>query len=153
MVDIQDLVETYKQKVSEAQEAESHKKEVIEPVLLQIFNENFLGVFKDIINRLNEKVNSNVINLRVEGKNRFTIEGRYHRVTFQKGKTDIIENIANANIIPLCVWRGVTKHLGPISFLRNFETEVLEWDLKASSPEEYAKKLLRKLAEDEDFYM
>ncbi len=153
MVDIDDLVETYKKKVAQVKEAENYKLEIIEPEAARIFDEGFMQVFRNIADVVNQKVSSNVINFKTEGKNRFSIEGRFHRITFQKGKTEIIEQMINVNIIPLCVWKGVTKHLGPISFIKNFEDDKVEWDLPATSVEEYTKRLFRKLAEDEDFYM
>src|SRR6056297_547616 len=153
MVDIDDLVETYKKKVAQVKEAENYKLEIIEPEVARIFDKDFMQVFQNIADAVNHKVNSNVINFKTEGKNRFSIEGRFHRITFQKGKIETIDRMVNVNIIPLCVWKGVTKHLGPISFIKNLENNKIEWDLPATSVEEYTKRLFRKLAEDEDFYM
>ncbi len=152
MVDLEDLVETYKQKIA-ADNGEKYKNEVIEPRLTEIFNRDFAAIFNNIIDIINSKVNSTVINFKPEGKNRFSIEGKFHRIIFQKGKTEIIGNMAGVNIIPLCIWKGVTKHLGPIAFVKDLESDKIEWDLPVNSTEDYVKSILGKLAEDEDFYM
>ena len=94
-----------------------------------------------------------MINFKQEGKSRFYIEGRFHRIIFQRGKFEKIDNLINVNIIPLCMWKGVTKHLGPISFVKNIENGLIECDLPDESVEEYTKCILSNLTEDEDFYM
>ncbi len=153
MPDLEELIKTYKQKITASKEEEKYKNEVIEPNVNEIFNKSFKDVFKTIIETLNQKVNSNVISYKLESKNRFSIEGKFHRIIFQIGKTEIINSMISVNIIPLCIWKGVTKHLGPISFIKDLETDCLKWDLPVRSVESYAKILLGKLAEDEDFYM
>ncbi len=153
MVSLEELVETYKQKFSDSKQEEQYKNEVIEPEIIKIFNEQFSKIFKNIIEIINQKLNQNVINYKSEGKNRFSIEGKFHRIIFQKGKTEIINNLVCVNIIPLCTWKGVTKHLGPISFVKDPENNRIEWDLPVGSVEVYVKTLLGKIAEDEDLCM
>lgn len=152
MHDLEELLETYKQKLM----YEQHDKQLAESVEItagEIFNKNFSEVFSNIIETINKKLNVNVINYKSESKNRFSIEGNFHRIIFQKGKVEKLDNIINVNIIPLCIWKGVTKHLGPISFVKNLETDKLKWNLPEDSVEIYVKTLLGKLADDEDFYM
>ena len=153
MVDIEDLVETYRKKVAAAEETQKYRMETITPQVTEIFNKSFMEIFRDIAETVNEKVNTTVINFKSEGKNRFSIEGRFHRIVFQKGKIEIIDDMVSVNIIPLCVWKGVTKHLGPISFVKDLVTGMIKWDLPVSSVEEYTKNLLGKLAEDENLEM
>lgn len=153
MVDIEELVETYKEKIIRTEESERYDKEVIVPQVARIFTDEFMGVFEKISQTINQQIKTTVIKFKPEGHTRFSIEGRFHRVIFQRGKIEALDNIIYVNIIPLCIWKGVTKHLGPICFAKNLETGSIEWDLPTTSVEEYTKIILGKLAEDEDFYM
>jgi|GEM_PF-5029381 len=153
MAELEELVKTFKKKVDVAKTDEKYKNEVITPQVTEVFNREFMEVFRNITETVNQKVNANVINFKPEGKTKFSIEGKFHRIIFQKGKTDVIEHVVSVNIIPICIWKGVTKHLGSISFVKGLETEKVEWDLPAASVEDYTKRLLGNLAEDEDFYM
>lgn len=151
MVNIEDLVEKFKTKLALAKETEEYKNTVVEPVVNTIFNEEFAGIFRTITETLNEKLQVNTVNFKSEGKNRFFIEGRFHRIIFQKGKIEILDNVVNTTIIPLYIWKGVTKHLTSILFTINSDSYDVKWSF--DSTEEYAKNLFSKLVDDDDFFM
>lgn len=151
MVDIEDLVEKFKNKLALVKETENYKTTIVEPVVNTIFNEEFADIFKTIAESLNEKLECNAVNFKSEGKNRFFIEGRFHRIIFQKGKIEILDNVVNTTIIPLYIWKGVTKHLTPILFTINPDSHDIKWNL--NSLEDYAKNLFSKLVDDDDFFM
>ena len=150
MIDIEDLAEKFKNKLTLAKETEEYKNTVIEPVVNKIFNEEFAGIFQTITESLNKKLQCNAVNFKSEGKNRFFIEGRFHRIIFQKGKIEIPDNVIKTTIIPLYIWKGVTKHLTPISFTINPDSHDIKWSF--DSPENYAKNLFSKLVDDDDFF-
>ena len=153
MADIDQLVEKFRAKLLVAQEAEKFKNEVVNPLVNKIFNGNFSKVFQCLADELNSKVGAKVITFIPEGKSRFAIEGQFHRVYFQKGKVDVFDNIINAHIIPIYIWKGVTKHLGPISFFVDPDNEEIKWDIPFESLEDYSSDLFGKLVDDVDFSM
>ena len=153
MVDIEDLVEKFKTKITLVQETENYKTNIVEPIVNKIFNEKFSDSFKNISESLNEKLEFNAVNFKAEGKNRFFIEGRFHRIIFQKGKIEILDNNITVNIIPIYVWKGVIKHLKLISFIINSDLQDITWDIQFNSPEDYAKSIFSKLIDDDDFLM
>lgn len=151
MINIEDLVEKFKTKLALVKETENHRNNTVEPIVSTIFTEEFSDIFKYISESLNENLGFNAVNFKSEGKNRFFIEGRFHRVIFQKGKIEILDNIIKTTIIPIYIWKGVTKHLTPISFTINPDSHNVKWDY--DSPERYAKNLFSKLVDDDDFFM
>ena len=151
MVDIEDLVEKFKAKLAFVKKTENYKNEIVEPIVNTIFNEEFADVFQNISEALNEKLGLNEINFKSEGKTRFFIEGRFHRIIFQKSKIEILENFVKTTIIPIYIWKGITKHLSPISFTINSSSHDIKWSF--ALPEHYAKNLFSKLIDDDDFFM
>jgi len=151
MVDIEDLVKKFKTKFALAKETENYKNTIVEPVVNKIFNEEFAEIFKNIAESLNEKLGFNAVNFKYEGKNRFFAEGRFHRIIFQKGKIEILDDIVITTIIPIYVWKGVTKHLKPVLCTINPDLDDIKWSF--DSPENYAKNLFSKLVDDDDFFM
>lgn len=153
MADVEYLVEKFRTKLLAAQEMEKYKTEVISPLVGKIFIDQFAGVFQNLTDEINSKVGSRVITFISEGKNRFTIEGLHHRIIFQKGKIEVFDSRAVLNIIPIYVWKGVTKHLGPISIVIDPNTEETKWDIPFGNTVDYSKDLFSKLVDDEDFSM
>jgi hypothetical protein len=151
MVDIEDLAEKFKNKLALVKKTENYKNTIVEPIVNKIFNEEFADIFKNISESLNEKLEFNAVNFKSEGRNRFFVEGRFHRIIFQKGKIEIVDNVVNTTIIPLYVWKGVTKHLTPVLFTINPDSQHIKWNF--NSPEDYAKNLFSKLVDDDDFFM
>jgi len=151
MVDIEDLTEKFKTKIALEKETENYKNTIVEPIVNKIFNEEFAEIFKNIAETLNKKLGFNIVNFKSEGKNRFFIEGRFHRIIFQKGKIEILNDIVITTIIPLYIWKGVTKHLKPILFTINPNSDNIKWSF--DSLEDYAKNLFSKLVDDDDFFM
>lgn len=153
MANIDNLAEKFKAKFVLTTEAENYKNNIVEPVINKIFSEEFAEIFKTISESLNEKLGFNAVNFKTEGKTRFFVEGRFHRIIFQKGETKILENIIKTTIIPICIWKGVTKHLAPVSFTVNPDSHNIKWDFSFSSPEKYAENVFGRLVEDDDFFM
>lgn len=153
MTDIEQLVEKFRTKLLTAQKAEKYRNEVITPLVNKIFNEDFARVFENLANEINARLNSKVVSFNMESKARFVIQGKYHRIYFQKGKVDLINEIINVNIIPIYIWKGVTRHLGPVSISVNPACGEIKWDMPHNNVEEYSKDLFGKLVDDEDFSM
>lgn len=151
MVDIEDLAEKFKNKLTFVKEMENYQNNIVEPIVNTIFTEEFADIFKTIAESLNEKLQFNAVNYKSEGKNRFFIEGRFHRIIFQKGKIEILDNVIKTTIIPIYIWKGVTKHLMPLSFTINPDSHNIKWSFDL--PENYAKNLFSKLVDDDDFFM
>ncbi len=153
MSEIDELVEKFRSKLLKEQECQKYKDEVATPVINKIFNENFVSVFKNLSEELNNKLGAQVIGFQQEGTNRFTIQGKYHRVIFQRGKVEFAGGIINVSIIPVYIWKGVTKHLGPISIIINPETSYFEFDLSSDNIKVYSKNLFSNLVDDNDFFV
>lgn len=153
MVDVEQLVEKYRQKLLIDQEIENYKREVVNPLADKVFFENFANIFSDLVSKINEKLGFKVVSYQQEGKHRFTIEGQFHRIYFQKSKVDYSDKIAGVYIIPIYVWKGVTKHLGPISYFINTDSKEVKWDITYETVEEYSNILFSRLVDDEDFFM
>lgn len=153
MSNIEQLVEKFRKKLLVDQEIERYKTETVNPLVEKSFNNNFAQIFCDLANKINEELGFKVVSYQPEGKNRFIIEGQYHRIYFQKSKIDYLEGTASVHIIPICIWKGVTKHLGPISLFINTNSQEIKWDIPFDNVEEYSKILFSKLVDDEDFFM
>ncbi len=153
MSEIDELVEKFRSKLLKEQECQKYRDEVATPIINKIFNENFVVVFQSLSDEINNKLGAQVISFLKEGANRFTIQGKYHRVTFQRGKIEFSGGIINVSIIPVYIWKGVTKHLGPISIIINPETSDFEFDLSSEDIKVYSKKLFSNLVDDSDFFM
>lgn len=151
MINMQQLIEKYKAKLLKENEQARYQNEKINEVTNHLFIQDFSKNFQNIAEEINQNIGSKILSFQSEGKNRFIIEGKFHRVYFQKGKVEINNNILILNIIPICVWKGVTKHLGPISVYKNIETNETKWDITSDSPKKYAMNLFEKLIEDVDF--
>jgi len=153
MADVEQLVEKFRAKLLLEQEVEKHRNEIVIPLVNKVFVENFTKIFQNLANEINNQLGFKVVTFQSEGKNRFVVEGQYHRIYFQKSKIDIIDNFINVNIVPIYIWKGVTKHLGPISIIIDSDTKGVRWDISSNSVEEYSKDLFSKLVDDEDFFM
>lgn len=153
MANIDNLVKKFRAKFVLAPETENYKNNVVEPIVNKIFSEEFSEIFKTISESLNEKLGFNAVNFKTEGKTRFFVEGRFHRIIFQKGKTEILDNVITTTIIPLYIWKGVTKHLTPVSFVINPDSRHIKWGFPFNSPEEYAENIFGRFVEDDDFFM
>ena len=153
MTDVEHLVDKFRTKLLAAQEMEKYKTEIVLPLVSRIFTDQFAGIFQNLTDEINLKVGSRVITYISEGKNRFTIEGLHHRIIFQKGKIEVFDGRAVLNIIPIYIWKGVTKHLGPISIIVAPNAEEINWDIPFGSVVDYSKDLFGKLVDDEDFSM
>lgn len=153
MADVEQLIEKFRAKLLLEQEAEKHRNEIVIPLVNKVFVENFTKIFQNLADEINNQLGFKVVTFQTEGKNRFVIEGQYHRIYFQKSKIDILENFINVNIVPIYIWKGVTKHLGPISLIIDSNTEEIKWDISSRSVEEYSKELFSKFVDDEDFFM
>lgn len=150
-INIDEIVEKFKERLLATKEAEKFRNEVIEPLVNKVFEEDFIKVFEEVAETINNKVGTDIIKHYSEGDNKYYIEGSYHKIYFQKSNIDIIENVAYVNIIPIYIWKGVTKHLGPISFVVNINTKQIKWDLPLDNIGTYAKKLFSGFVEDKDF--
>jgi hypothetical protein len=150
-INLDEIVDKFKNRLLATQEAEKFKSEIVEPLVEEGFKEKFIKKFENITETINQKVGSQVIKTHQEDKNKYIVEGLYHRVYFQKSNTDVIDNKAYTSIIPIYVWKGVTKHLGPISLIINTETREVKWDIPFGSVEKYAGELFQGFAEDKDF--
>ncbi|MDD3150712.1 MAG: hypothetical protein PHV68_07735 [Candidatus Gastranaerophilales bacterium] len=153
MSDIDELVQKFKEKIIETEKNEQFKESVVNPLAERVFAKNFLGVFKELALKINEKIGFKVITFLQDNKNRFSVSGQYHRIHFQKCNVEIIENIITVSIIPLYVWKGVSKHFEPISFFINLHDESVSWDIPEGSVDKYCKNLFMKFIEDIDFSM
>ncbi len=151
MVDIDKLLEKFKEKNVLEKQENLYENNIIDSTTTQIFTNDFADMFENIISLLNEKIGSRVVNFKPEGKIRFTVEGEYHRIIFQKLQTKVEENTAEIKIIPLCVWKGVTKHLMSVIFYIDLESKKYKYCSSFDTVEEYAKNILGNLAEDKDF--
>jgi hypothetical protein len=150
-INLDEIVEKFKDRLVATKEAEKFRKEVIEPFVEDVFEKEFIQTFNNIASAINEKVGTEVIRSYIESKNKYVIEGLYHRVFFQLSSIDIITQTAYVNIIPVYVWKGITKHLGPISLILNTETQTFKWDIPYNSIENYASKIFKGFTEDKDF--
>lgn len=150
-INIDQIVEKFKDRLVATKEAESFRKEVVEPLSEAIFKETFVKIFDNIAKSINSKVGTEVIKTLPENKNKYIIEGLYHRIIFQRSSPEILGNSAYINIIPIYTWKGVQKHLGPISLIINIETKDHKWDITYDSVESYAKKIFEGFTEDKDF--
>jgi len=154
MPNVEKLVEKFRQKLQIDQEIEKYKEETVNPLVDRVFNINFIGVFSNLADEINNKIGIKIINIQPEGKSRFVVQGQHHRIYFQKSKVDISpEGIASTHVIPIYIWKGVTKHLGPITFFINVNSQEVKWNIPFESPENYSEILFSKLVEDEDFFM
>lgn len=153
MINIDDLAEKFQNKINNSKENEIFKNDVAEPMANKIFLEKFSDIFKNITEALNKKLGINVVNFKSEGKTRFFVEGRYHRIIFQRGNINISKNEISMAIIPIFIWKGVTKHLNQISFSVKDDVKNIKWGVPFDSPEEYAKNLFGKLIDDKDFFI
>ncbi len=70
-----------------------------------------------------------------------------------KRKIEVLDKVVSLSIIPIYIWKGVSKHLGPITAFINIENSAINWDIPHDSVEEYSKVLFSKLVEDIDFSM
>ena len=153
MTSMEQLVEKFKEKLFVSSATEKYKNEIVLPLVSRIFNEKFVMVFENLANELNSQLNFNAVSFQTEGKVRFILEGRYHRIYFQKGKVDILDDFVTVSIIPIYIWKGVTKHLKPVSFFLNLNNEEIKWNISFDNVEDYSKSLFCKLVDDEDFFM
>jgi len=153
LIDFDKLVEKFKTKIKINEEKQRYLNDVVNPMVDKYFKENFVQTFSDLITELNQRVGSTVITFTLESKNRYVIQGLYHRILFQKSNVDVMENIISVDIVPIYIWKGVTKHLGPISMFINPETQEVKWDLPDEDIKNYALSLFNNLVEDEDFSM
>lgn len=153
MSNIDELIAKFRQKMLVSKETEQFKEETAKPLADKVFNDDFTEKFKNLTDKINESIGSKIISFISEGKNRFVIEGQYHRVYFQKSKLEIENNLIVVNIIPILIWKGVTKHLGPISYYIDYFKNKTSWDIPLNSVEEYSQNLFSKLVDDEDFSM
>lgn len=150
-INIDGIVEKFKDRLLATKEAEKFRNEIVEPLIERVFAENFIKTIDNIGDQINNKVGTQVVKCYSEDKDKYVIEGLYHKVYFQKANTDIIGTSAYVNIIPIYSWKGATKHLGPISLIINTENNETKWDIPFESIENYAKKLFSGFAEDKDF--
>ncbi|MEI7474409.1 MAG: hypothetical protein WCK67_06475 [bacterium] len=153
MIDMKQLIEKFKAKLLEEEGNSLYKNESVRNIVNRVFVEEFAKIFESIVNEINNKLNIKLLSYQLEGKSRFIVEGRYHRIYFQKGKIDQNDEVIQLNIIPICVWKGVTKHLGPICAYINQETLQIKWDIPFENPEIYAMDVFNKLVDDTDFSM
>lgn len=153
LTDFEQVVERFKTKLSISREVHNFDVEELTKIINKEFSEGFAEVFYDLSEKLNNQVGSKVLSFNVETKDRFTIQGPYHRIFFQKSKLETMSNIVSVNIIPIYVWKGVTKHMGPITLLINMENNEIKWDISTKTVEQYAISLFDKLIDDKDFSM
>jgi hypothetical protein len=152
MIEMKQLIEKFKSKLKEEGNS-AYKNDDVRIAVNKAFIDEFAKVFELIVNEINTKLDIKLLSFQLEGKSRFIVEGRYHRIYFQKGKIDYENEIISLNIIPICVWKGVTKHLGPISAYINQKTFETKWDLSQQTPQIYAMNVFNKLVDDTDFSM
>lgn len=152
MIEMKQLIEKFKSKLQE-EDNSIYKNDVVRTAVNKIFVDEFAKIFESIVNEINTMLNVKLLSFQLEGKNRFIVEARYHRIYFQKGKIDSENEMISLNIIPICVWKGVTKHLGSISVYINQKTFETKWALPQETPHLYAMNLFNKLIEDTDFSM
>ena len=153
MADFEQIVERFKTKLSISREAHKQDIESLNKVINKEFSENFAQVFYDLSEKINDQVGSNVISFNVETKDRFVIQGQHHRIFFQKSKLEVDSSFASINIIPIYIWKGVTKHMGPITLIINLDDNSVKWDLPSGSIESYTLSLFENLIDDKDFSM
>ncbi|MEW6171384.1 MAG: hypothetical protein AB1472_07515 [Candidatus Omnitrophota bacterium] len=149
---IDEIVEKFKSHLIAKNKAEAFFKETIEPKVEKVFQEKFVKAFETIAEAINTKVGSDVIHCYHENKDKFVIEGLYHKIFFQKSQIEIIvAGTVQVNIIPIYAWKGITKHMGPISFILDIENNTVTWDISFDSIEMYATNLFSGFVEDKDF--
>jgi len=153
VTEFNELVEKFKTKLKITQETQKYKDEVILPLINEIYDSEFVNVFNNLVDDLNERVGSKVVGFNADSKNRFTVEGMYHRLIFQKSRIEIYENLVSLNIVPLYIWKGTTKHIGIITMFLNPETNEVKWEIPFNNVKDYAIKLFDGLINDVDFGM
>ena len=150
-VNIDEIVLKFKERLVATKEAEKFRNEVVEPLVDAIFREDFINTFDSFSETINKSVGNEVIKHYIEDNNRYVIEGMYHKIYFQKSHVEIVGNNAYVNIIPVYVWKELTKHLGPISLIVNVETRDFKWEIQFESIKSYATKVFAGLIDDKDF--
>lgn len=153
MSGVEQLVEKYRKKLLVDEKVEKYKMEIINPLVDKIFSNDFASIFSNLANEINEEIGFTVITYQQEGKSRFVIQGQYHRIIFQRSKPDISDGIAGIHIVPIYIWKGVTKHLSPIFFFIEPESKEIKWDIAFNSTEDYITALFSNLVDDKDFFM
>lgn len=153
MTDIDELVQKFKNKLESAQRTEKIKEEFAIPATNNLFENGFATVFKELSQKICYSVGYDVVTFAAEGKSRFVLSGQFHRIYFQKGKIEVLDKVVSLSIIPIYIWKGVSKHLGPITAFVNIENSSINWDIPHETVEEYSKVLFSKLVEDIDFSM
>lgn len=150
---VEQLVEKYRKKLLIDEKVEKYKMEIINPLVDKVFSNDFSAVFSNLANEINEKLGFNVITYQQEGKSRFVIQGQHHRIIFQRSKPDVSDGIAGIHIVPIYIWKGVTKHLGPVFFFIEPESGEIKWDISFGNVEDYTAVLFSNLVDDKDFFM
>ncbi|OGI03048.1 MAG: hypothetical protein A2104_01900 [Candidatus Melainabacteria bacterium GWF2_32_7] len=150
---VEQLVEKYRKKLLVDEKVEKYKMEIINPLADKVFSNDFAGIFCDLASEINDKLGCKIISYQQEGKNRFVIEGQHHRIYFQRSKPDVSDGIAGIHIVPIYIWKGVTKHLSPIFFFIEPDSREVRWDISFGSVEDYITTLFSNLVDDKDFFM
>lgn len=151
--DIEYIVERFKTKFSVSKNVENYTNQTLLPLTNKIFSENFSDVLKQLVENINKQVGTPVLTFIQETKDRTLVQGQFHRIFFQKNKLELHDNIASVSIIPIYVWKGVTKHLGPITYFVNTDTQEVKWDIQFDTVKHYAINLFNNLVDDKDFSM
>ncbi len=153
MENFQVVIDRYKAKLDATKIIQVQNSEIVEELTKKAFNDEFAGLFYELAERINKEVGAKVLSYIIETKDRFVLQGQHHRIFFQKGKTEVYDKIATVNIVPIYIWKGVTKHLGPITIVINSETREIKWDIISGCIEDYAIKIFNNLIDDKDFSM